>query len=148
MLQKYELKKKFHRLKDGSYIKLEENEEMQFLDDLATNMELEPKDFQKGVITLPTYRTLYLDKMLNSLKNVNIKKDDSYQNMIDSLENNEKCYDIQRPEGLNAELRNYQKVGYKWLKTLDDYHFGGILADDMGLRKNPPNIDSYFILCK
>lgn len=148
MLQKYELKKKFHRLKDGSYIKLEENEEMQFLDDLATNMELEPKDFQKGVITLPTYRTLYLDKMLKSLKNVNIKKDDSYQNMIDSLENNEKCYDIQRPEGLNAELRNYQKVGYKWLKTLDDYHFGGILADDMGLRKNPSNIDSYFILCK
>ena len=68
------------------------------------------------------------------VKNVTIKKDDSYQNMINRLENGEQTDYIQIPEGLNANLRNYQKVGYQWLKMLDEYHFGGILADDMGLR--------------
>ena len=38
-------------------------------------------------------------------------------------------------EGLKCKLRYYQKTGYKWLKTLDNYKFGGILADDMGLGK-------------
>ena len=32
-------------------------------------------------------------------------------------------------------LRDYQKFGFKWLKTLSRYGFGGILADDMGLGK-------------
>ena len=36
---------------------------------------------------------------------------------------------------MNANLREYQKIGFKWLKTLDYYRFGGILADDMGLGK-------------
>ncbi|MEG0580475.1 MAG: SNF2-related protein, partial [Niameybacter sp.] len=30
---------------------------------------------------------------------------------------------------------SYQKVGYRWLKTMAAYGFGGILADDMGLGK-------------
>lgn len=148
MLQKYRLKKKFYRLKDGNYIKLEDDETMQFLEDFTTNMELEPEDLEKGVIKLPVYHTLYLERMLKSLKNVNIKKDNSYQSMIDKLENGDKNDDIQLPDGLNAQLRNYQKVGYQWLKTLDEYHFGGILADDMGLRKNYSSISSYFSICK
>ncbi|MEG1687896.1 MAG: SNF2-related protein, partial [Angelakisella sp.] len=32
-------------------------------------------------------------------------------------------------------LRNYQKTGYRWLRTVAWYGFGGILADDMGLGK-------------
>ena len=43
--------------------------------------------------------------------------------------------ELKLPEGLNASLRNYQETGFKWLKTLDSYNFGGILADDMGLGK-------------
>ena len=39
------------------------------------------------------------------------------------------------PESLRGVLREYQRVGYCWLKTLDSYGFGGILADDMGLGK-------------
>ena len=42
---------------------------------------------------------------------------------------------MELPKGLNANLRTYQETGYKWLKTLDSYNFGGILADDMGLGK-------------
>lgn len=146
MLQKYQLKKKFHRLKDGTYMKLENNETMQFLEELTTNMEIDAKDLTSGVMKLPVYRTLYLEKMLESLQNVTIQKDSSYQKMIEKLETEGKSDEIQIPEDLQADLRNYQKVGYQWLKTLDEYHFGGILADDMGLRKNDTSFSSYIIL--
>ncbi|MCB0594511.1 MAG: DEAD/DEAH box helicase [Lewinellaceae bacterium] len=36
---------------------------------------------------------------------------------------------------LNAELRPYQKYGYKWMRYLHENHLGGCLADDMGLGK-------------
>ncbi|MGN0551970.1 MAG: DEAD/DEAH box helicase [Oscillospiraceae bacterium] len=32
-------------------------------------------------------------------------------------------------------MREYQSYGYKWMKTISSYGFGGILADDMGLGK-------------
>ena len=39
------------------------------------------------------------------------------------------------PKTINASLREYQLIGFNWLKTLDEYGVGGILADDMGLGK-------------
>ena len=148
ILQKYRLKKKFHRLKDGSYIKLDENENIQFLEDLTFNLDINYSDWKNGIISMPSYRSLYLEKMLKNLKNVEIKADEKYQTIIHKLQENPTTTDIEVPENINAQMRLYQKVGYKWLKLLDSYEFGGILADDMGLRKNPSIVSSYFILCK
>lgn len=39
------------------------------------------------------------------------------------------------PIGLNAKLRDYQKVGLIWLQMLNELGMGGCLADDMGLGK-------------
>jgi superfamily II DNA or RNA helicase len=39
------------------------------------------------------------------------------------------------PAGLNAELRDYQLEGFRWLSRLSQWGVGGILADDMGLGK-------------
>ena len=39
------------------------------------------------------------------------------------------------PQGLKAQLRDYQKTGLNWLQFLREYNFAGILADDMGLGK-------------
>lgn len=36
---------------------------------------------------------------------------------------------------VNAKLRNYQKLGYKWINYLHKQKLGGCLADDMGLGK-------------
>lgn len=36
---------------------------------------------------------------------------------------------------VQAEIRDYQERGIRWLSMLDHYGFGGILADDMGLGK-------------
>ncbi len=39
------------------------------------------------------------------------------------------------PAGLDAELRDYQLEGYRWLMRLAESGFGAVLADDMGLGK-------------
>ncbi len=39
------------------------------------------------------------------------------------------------PTGLKAELRHYQRDGFRWLAFLWESGLGGILADDMGLGK-------------
>lgn len=44
-----------------------------------------------------------------------------------------KNYDM--PAGFSGELRPYQKAGYNWLRFLNEYRLGGVLADDMGLGK-------------
>jgi non-specific serine/threonine protein kinase len=39
------------------------------------------------------------------------------------------------PRGFRGELRHYQRVAYEWLHFLNEYGFGGCLADDMGTGK-------------
>ncbi len=39
------------------------------------------------------------------------------------------------PEGIHAQLRTYQKVGFVWMNNLNRNRLGGCLADDMGLGK-------------
>lgn len=42
---------------------------------------------------------------------------------------------FEQPEGLLAELRDYQKTGVEWMRFLSAHNLNGILADDMGLGK-------------
>ncbi|KAH0533494.1 hypothetical protein FGG08_007708 [Glutinoglossum americanum] len=42
------------------------------------------------------------------------------------------------PENITATLRDYQLEGYKWLHFLDEFNWGGCLADDMGLGPEKP----------
>jgi len=140
IMQKYHLKKKYHRLKDGSFLNLEENETIQLIDSMTNGMDISYKQLETGELNLPIYRSLYLDRVLSTLKATTITKNETYQNLIHKVEDKEYIAPIQIPKHLNASLRNYQKTGYEWLKVLDEYKFGGILADDMGLRKNHSTI--------
>jgi len=47
---------------------------------------------------------------------------------------------IDIPDGLKADLRNYQRIGFSWLVQLFENNFGGCLADDMGLGKTVQTI--------
>src|SRR5699024_1397061 len=132
---------------DGSFINLEDNKEIEFLDKLATGMGVDFKDLEEGEIKLPVSRTLYLDRLLKGIKGTEIIKNDEYKKIVSDLNKEQLEGDIKLPEKLDKTLRYYQKTGFKWLKTLDYYHFGGILADDMGLRKDNSNIISCFRLC-
>ena len=135
IMAKYELKKKYHKLKDGSFVNLEENPDIEFIDKLMTGMDISYKDLEKGNIKLPVNRSLYLNQLLKTVKNTQIDKNSEYKKLINGLDKQNGEDDIEIPLSLDNILRYYQKTGYKWLKTLDNYKFGGILADDMGLGK-------------
>jgi hypothetical protein len=141
IMEKYALKKKYHRLKDGSFIDLEENQEIDFLDKLITGMDIDYKQIKDGEIRLPVNRSLYLDQLLKGIKGTEITKNAEYKKIVNEL-NKEQLEEMKVPKNLEPILRYYQKTGFKWLKVLDAYHFGGILADDMGLRKNHSNVIS------
>ena len=147
IMQKYHLKKKYHRLKDGSFLKLDQNETMDFIDNIAQGMDISYKEIEKGQIRLPIYRSLYLNRLLDTIKLTNVRKNEEYDELIEKIENKNFKQNIELPKNLNAELRNYQNIGFEWLKALDSYGFGGILADDMGLRKNFATSCSYSRLC-
>ena len=147
VLEKYSLKKKYYRLKDGSFIDLNNNKEIKFLDKLVTGMDISYKELENGKVRLPMYRTLYLNQLLKEIKGTQVSKNDEYRKVVNNLDKDKLEEDMDVPENLRYVLRYYQKTGFKWLKTLDNYKFGGILADDMGLRKNNTNFVYYIRLC-
>ena len=135
IIKKYALKKKYYRLKDGSFLDLQNSKEVEFLEKLATGLDIDYKDLENGEVTLPAYRSLYLNQLLKGIKGTEVIKNSEYKTMVNQLNKEQLEEDIKVPENLNSILRYYQKTGFKWLKILDDYKFGGILADDMGLGK-------------
>lgn len=135
VIKKYKLKKKYHRLKNGTFLDLQDNKEIDFIDKLVSGTDTSYKELESGSIRLPVNRTLYLDQLLKEIKGTEITKNKEYKNIIDGLDKGLIDVEEQLPKDLKADLRPYQKTGFKWLKTLDRYKFGGILADDMGLGK-------------
>lgn len=161
IINKYKLRKKFYRLKDGTYISLEKNSSLDFLENLTDNIEIEDENVEENSIKLPIYRALYLEKIFKNMPNTNIQRNEYYKNMISQIEDRQIDLSTKIPPKLNAELRTYQKIGYKWLRTLEQYKMGGILADDMGLgktiqllavilsyvQKNKGNVKPSIIIC-
>ena len=135
VMQKYQLKKKYYRLKDGSFLNLEENPDIEFLDKIVTGMDLDYDDLEKDSIKLPVSRSLYLNELLKREETINASKSNEFQKVVNDLEKDNINEEIKVPLEMDDILRDYQKTGFKWLKVLDSYHFGGILADDMGLGK-------------
>lgn len=143
IMSKYALKKKYHRLKDGSFINLEENKEIEFLDKLITGMDIDYKELETGEVRLPVHRSLYLNQLLKGIRGTEIIKNEKYKEIVNGLNKEQLETEIKVPKNLESILRYYQKTGFQWLKILDSYQFGGILADDMGLRKDNSDVICY-----
>lgn len=71
-------------------------------------------------------------RLLPPLK-TGIEKD--YLNDLQEFNQMQQHFKATPPQGIKAELRQYQKIGYDWLYLLKKNNFGGCLADDMGLGK-------------
>lgn len=134
LLDNYRKRKKYYRLKNGDFLELAGNG-FSAIAELAEGLELDEKDLERGHIMIPEYRSFYLDSVLRENEGaMQIKRDQKFKAFLRTMKNVEDSdYDV--PSGLHAELRPYQKFGYRWLMTLHDLGVGGILADDMGLGK-------------
>ena len=128
-------RRRYFRLKDGSFLDLTAMEEWQPLADSVFEVATaEGRDAMSGcadTLQLQAYRTCYLKSLLEGLK-LPVEIDESVNETVRAL--TEPSADtVKLPEGLT--LRPYQQRGFQWLHTLDQLHMGGVLADDMGLGK-------------
>lgn len=134
ILYQYQKKRKFVKLRNGDFLKLQGNVEVEEIANLMESLHMNVKDFVRGKMHIPAYRALYLEKMLENTQGIYADRDRHFKQLIKEFKTvSDADYEI--PENLHASLRSYQKEGYRWLRTLDTYRFGGILADEMGLGK-------------
>lgn len=122
---------KFYKLKNGEYLDLEElelNKFLKLLDAVAS------KGLEDNHAVIAKNKAAYIDSYLEGNGIRYIKGKSELKEVTDKLKNIEKLK-IKQPEDLRGILREYQKVGYNWFKTLDYLGFGGILGDEMGLGK-------------
>ena len=59
IMKKYKLKKKFHRLKNGEFINLEENDTLNLIDKISDGTNLKYEDLVSTELKLPVYRGMY-----------------------------------------------------------------------------------------
>ncbi len=133
ILQSYNDRKKFHKLKNGDFISLE-GMNLDSLRDLFISSGIPIRDFVDGKMHLPLYRALYLDQILQSQNGIQFEGGQKFRRLVKEFKTiNESDYEV--PSSLSGTLRSYQKDGYRWMRVLFEHGFGGILADDMGLGK-------------
>ena len=126
-------KKKYYRLKDGSFIPLEDLE-LQNIAHLIENLGIDYKLLKDSTIQLPKFRAMYIDNALREGKIPKVKRNQAFKQLVQNVSEPQDM-DFEVPQSLQSILRDYQKIGFKWFKTIAAYGLGGILADDMGLGK-------------
>ena len=129
-------RRRYFRLKDGSFLDLSAMDEwLPLADSIFEAAQAEGAEsvaMGDDTIRLQAYRACYLQSLLESL-GLPIKVDEKTQATVRLLTDPGKVQDVKLPDGLS--LRPYQERGFQWLLALDRLHMGGVLADDMGLGK-------------
>lgn len=127
-------RRKYFRLKDGSFLNLTDMEQWQATAAAVTEAAaIEGVDRLKDtdMVSLSASRLYYLNNLLE-MAQLPIEEDEEIHRAVHLLSDADEDT-VQLPQGLS--LRPYQARGYHWLRTLDRLHMGGVLADDMGLGK-------------
>lgn len=78
-------------------------------------MRLNPEDLKDGKVQLPAYRGLQMDEAMSEHFRKNYNQ--AFQQLIEDIKNPE-SFDIPLPAGIHADLREYQILGFQWLKSL------------------------------
>ncbi|WP_050008098.1 DEAD/DEAH box helicase [Butyrivibrio sp. WCE2006] len=134
LLESYRKNKKFFKLRNGEFIRLDRDDTLEELMMTMEAMGVSVKEFTKGKLHLPLYRAVYINKLLEEHDDIAADRDKNFKNIVRNF-NTIKDADIDVPKSLERVLRGYQKYGFKWLTMISELGFGGILADDMGLGK-------------
>lgn len=133
VLERYQQKKPYYRLKSGEFLELKDDG-LLTVSRMMEGLSLTKAQMQEGVMRVPGYRAFYLNSILEARQGMTVYRDRMFKSLVRGIKAVEDS-DFEVPETLQDVLREYQKFGFKWLKTLKSMGFGGILADDMGLGK-------------
>jgi len=80
------------------------------------------------------YNLLYYHELFKR-HGIEVKGDAVYNHLKEDISRQHVVREVDVPPEVKGVLRKYQLQGYYWLRFLNKYRFGGILADDMGLGK-------------
>jgi len=126
-------RKRYFRLKDGTFLDLTDMEQWRELAEAAVGGGEEPDEGEesgRSDVEIASFRAAYMLSLLEGGA-LPVSADDSVRQFVRRMdEDGDPC-----PAPLDGMLRPYQKRGFMWLQALDRLHMGGILADDMGLGK-------------
>ncbi len=135
ILESMQEKKRYYRLMDGSFLPLDTaGEEMQQVMGMLDSLDISDRELKNSTIQLPKHRAMYMDQRLQELNMEQVDRDPAFKRLVRDISQPQDM-EFEVPKSLKEVLRDYQTKGFKWLKTLAMYGFGGILADDMGLGK-------------
>ena len=126
-------KRKYHRLRDGA-IAPPGREGVAQLARVADALDLKPADLRQKTVRLPTAQALFLEQFIRDRDLTGIRLDEAVDALVHLIRSPNEAGHTP-PPSLQGILRDYQKTGFRWLKSLAQAGFGGILADDMGLGK-------------
>ncbi|MFD0672929.1 SNF2 helicase associated domain-containing protein [Cohnella sp. GCM10027633] len=129
-------KKKYYRTSNGAFLSLEQDS-FKEIHRLFDELDLTKPDMNGNRLRMPAVRGFQLMDQFGATPGVQLGR--SLRKLWDNLRNPDNL-DFELPAELDPILRDYQKYGYQWLKTLSYYGLGGILADDMGLGKTIQSI--------
>lgn len=133
VLRMAELLERLHDSK-GHFVQIGDNEFLALSDQLRKQLaQLEAMaTVQRKKVQLSAFSTSALDAL--EQEGVNLEADKSYQKFRDKV-HAAKDVKFTFPKGLQAELRDYQREGVRWMAHLASWGAGACLADDMGLGK-------------
>lgn len=128
-------KRKYYKLKNNSFVNLEEKEINDFLE-LVDSIDPKNKD---GNIKLSKNKAVIVSDYLKEKELSFVKGKEIIDDISKKIINIDKV-NYELPKELKAELRPYQITGFRWFKNLSYLGFGGVLADEMGLGKTVQTI--------
>ncbi len=123
-------KQHFYRLTNGNFVNLK-TKALEKISEVLDNAEATVNE--EGVAGISLSKALYIGTQ-ESADLLEINRDKPFLEVLKNLQNPINS-DYKVPECLKEIMRGYQVAGFKWLKTMAGYGFGGILADEMGLGK-------------
>ncbi|UYY97788.1 DEAD/DEAH box helicase [Peribacillus frigoritolerans] len=135
VLAALEEKRKYYRLRNGSLLSLE-TREYEEINRFLNALPVQDEDLE-STLNMPLIKGLQLLDSVNDSQTFTMEE--SFRQFLDNIRN-PGALEFTVPKSLDPILSEYQKNGYKWMKILAQYGFGGILADDMGLGKTLQSI--------
>ena len=136
VLQAIEEKRRYYRLPNGSLVPLESEEHAEIAR-LMNLLGVRYSELTDARFRVPSVRSLRLLDIDTEGRAVKLGR--SLRQLLNNMRHPDSL-NFPVPDELSNVLRDYQAIGYQWLRTLAHYRFGGILADDMGLGKTVQSI--------
>lgn len=133
LLTQYESNKKYYRLANGDFINIQNNQ-FKKISKMLKELNITKANIKKNEVLFDQTSAIAAVQKLHESEIQNYKIDTKINSLIETFDS-KKYLDVLPGENLCADLREYQLLGFRFLKTIYENKFGCLLADDMGLGK-------------